>query len=264
MKKIRYKETSLELEEKAKPSLATSRASIGMESSIGEFYYISVDKLCPDDNQPRKIFSHEALNDLSCSIKEYGIRQPLTVRKEENGINYFIVSGERRWRAAKLAGLRTVPCIILRQDEKSEEIALIENLHREDLHPIEFGEACVKLINQNHLKSQSEICNILSVSKGKVSECIALTVLSDEIKKLILSNNIRQRDKLRSVLKVNNNLERAKEILGIIPIPRHNYSVLRITKTHNGLQYQIGGARKLSLQEREDFKDLLQQLLNKI
>ena len=265
MQKIRYKESSTELEEKTKPSLTRSRASIGMESSIGEFYYIPIEKLCPDINQPRKIFSKDSIDELSYSIKNYGVRQPLTIKKMEgNHQGYCIISGERRWRAAKQANLKTVPCIILRQDEKSDEIALIENLHREDLHPIEFGEACLKLIKTKHLKSQSEISNILSVSRGKVSECIALVSLPEEVKKIILSNNIRQRDKLRSVLKIGNDLERAKQILGITPILRNNYSVLRITKTHKGLQIQIGGAKRLSSQETEDLKKMLYKLLNEI
>jgi ParB family chromosome partitioning protein len=265
MKKIKYKNSPVELEEKMMPSSFRSRASIGMENSIGEFYYIQVEKLYPDAMQPRKVFVKESIDELSDSIKHYGIRQPLTVKKAESDNDlYCIVSGERRWRAAKQANLKTVPCLILKQDESPDEIALVENLHREDLHPIEFGEACLKLIESRKLKSQSELTEMLSVSKGKISECIALGSLSNDIKKIILDNNIRQREKLRLVLKVKNDLEEAKKVLGITPIRRNNYSVLRIVNTHKGFQIQMNGLRRLSAQEKIIFKQSLYKILEKV
>ena len=98
---------------------------------------LPVQKLEPNPLQPRKLFEEEELQDLADSISQHGVIQPLTVRAGENGY-YQIIAGERRWRAARLAGLRTVPVVVIEADDKTAmELALIENLQREDLNPME-------------------------------------------------------------------------------------------------------------------------------
>ena len=120
-----------------------------------EITNISVDEIFPNTYQPRRFFNEEALQELSQSIKEYGIIQPITVRKR--GSKFELVAGERRWRAARLAELNVVPCNVIDiTDTESAEIALLENLQREDLNFIEEAEAYYNLIN-DHKFTQDEL-----------------------------------------------------------------------------------------------------------
>src|SRR3990167_11470488 len=136
MAKVKYTKISPELEMLATPVASqNSRVSIGFEDEVGEFYYFSVEDLIPYKNQARTIFDEEEINKLSETIKEHGIRQPLTILKSINSPNkYEVVSGERRLRAAKLVGLKKVPCIIIRDERHADEISLLENIQRQDLH----------------------------------------------------------------------------------------------------------------------------------
>jgi len=127
-----------------------TRSSIYTENFKGEFYNISVDKLIPFKNQARKIFDEKSMLNLAKTIKEHGIRQPLTVIPSDirEGC-YEVISGERRLRAAKSIGMEKVPCIIIHDMLKAEEIALIENIQREDLHPVELLKAFSNLLHNN-------------------------------------------------------------------------------------------------------------------
>ena len=120
-----------------------------------EIMNVKIDSIFPNAYQPRKFFNEEALNELSQSIKEHGIIQPITVRKM--GEKFELVAGERRWRAARMAELEVVPCNIIEiTDTQSAEIALLENLQREDLNFIEEAEAYYNLIN-DHKFTQEEV-----------------------------------------------------------------------------------------------------------
>ena len=120
-----------------------------------EIMNVKVDSIFPNAYQPRKFFNEEALNELSQSIKEHGIIQPITVRKM--GEKFELVAGERRWRAARMAELEVVPCNIIEiTDTQSAEIALLENLQREDLNFMEEAEAYYNLIN-DHKFTQEEL-----------------------------------------------------------------------------------------------------------
>ena len=122
-----------------------------------EITSIRVDKIFPNTYQPRRFFNEEALEELSQSIKEHGIIQPITVRKR--GESYELVAGERRWRAARMAEIEEVPCNIIDiTDTQSAEIALLENLQREDLNFIEEAEAYYNLIH-DHKFTQEELAN---------------------------------------------------------------------------------------------------------
>ena len=108
---------------------------------------IPIDEITPNPKQPRESFSHEEMEDLISSIKEHGILQPLIVSPRDEG--YALVAGERRWRAAKMAGLRTVPAIVRSVKEQQKlELALIENIQRQNLNPIEEAKAYKKLIDE--------------------------------------------------------------------------------------------------------------------
>lgn len=149
---------------------------------------ININDIEPNIGQPRQIFDSDKLNDLAESIKIYGVVQPLIV-KNENGI-YKIIAGERRWRAARLAGLKTVPCIV-RDCTNAEmmQVALIENLQRQDLNPIEEAEAFEKLINE-HGVTQERIAMIVGKSRPAVTNSLRLLNLPVEVKNMIVSGQI--------------------------------------------------------------------------
>lgn len=141
-----------------------------------------------NDNQPRKQFDEEGLMNLAQSIKEHGIVQPIIVRKD--GSIYQIVAGERRWRAARLAGLKTVPVVVKDYtDEQLLEIALIENLQREDLNPIEEANAYKVLIDEYSL-SQEEIGKRIGKSRSAITNSIRLLNLPTEIVDYLIAGKI--------------------------------------------------------------------------
>ncbi len=149
---------------------------------------LKINEVEPNSEQPRKHFNDEKLSQLSESIKQYGIVQPLIVKKEEN--TYKIVAGERRWRAARLAGLQTVPVIIRDLTSKQVmEIALIENLQREDLNPIEEAEAYEKLISDFGM-TQEEISLAVGKSRPAIANSVRLLTLQDKIKSKLIGGEI--------------------------------------------------------------------------
>lgn len=149
---------------------------------------ISIDEIEPNKNQPRKIFEDDSLNELSESIKQHGIIQPLIVVKKDDF--YEIIAGERRWRAARLAGITEIPVIIKDySNEQALEIALIENIQREDLNPIEEAEAFKRLIEDYGLK-QEELAEKVSKSRTAVTNSMRLLNLDDRIKQMITENLI--------------------------------------------------------------------------
>ena len=142
----------------------------------------------PNREQPRKHFDEDGLLELAESIKQYGILQPLLVQ-EKNGY-YEIIAGERRWRAAKLAGLKEVPVIIRKlTDQQIVEISLIENIQREDLNPIEEAQAYRRLMEEFHLK-QDEIAERVSKSRTAVTNSMRLLKLSKQVQQMVIDEMI--------------------------------------------------------------------------
>jgi len=149
---------------------------------------LKINEIEPNNNQPRKKFDDEKLNMLSESIKKHGVVQPIIVKKEDN--TYRIVAGERRWRAARMAGLKSIPVIIKELTNKQVmEIALIENLQREDLNPIEEAEAFEKLINEYNL-TQEELSESIGRSRSAISNTIRLLGLSEKVKNCLINQEI--------------------------------------------------------------------------
>lgn len=145
--------------------------------------HVAVSKLIVNPFQPRKIFNEEALKELAESIKEHGIIQPIVVRKKEK--KYEIIAGERRFRAAKLAGLKEVPAIVKEMTEQQMmEVAILENLQREDLTPIEEAEAYSSLI-ENLNFTQDELAKRLGKSRPHIANHIRLLQLPEEVRKLM-------------------------------------------------------------------------------
>ena len=149
---------------------------------------IAVDKLKPGHYQPRQEFSKEALQELSISIKSNGILQPIVARKK--GDTFEIIAGERRWRAAQMAGLHEVP-VILREfrDQEALELALVENIQREDLNPIEEAEAYQRLIQEFSL-SQQQVADKVGKERATVANAVRLLALPSEVLKMITQKEL--------------------------------------------------------------------------
>ena len=144
---------------------------------------IPIDEVHPNPNQPRKNFDQTALEELAQSIKNHGVIQPLVVNKEDNG--YMIIAGEKRWRASKIAGLEFVPCIVKNYTEKQiKEIALIENLQREDLNPVEAAKAIKQLMDEYNF-TQEIVADRIGKSRPNVTNLLRLLSLYPDVLKLV-------------------------------------------------------------------------------
>ena len=149
---------------------------------------VKISLIEPNRDQPRKDFNEEELQELAESIKIYGVLQPLLVQKK--GTSYELIAGERRWRAAKLAGLKEVP-VVLREYSKQQamEIALIENVQRADLNPIEEAQAYQQLVKEFHL-TQEEIAARVSKNRATITNAMRLLKLDEEIQNLLIKGAI--------------------------------------------------------------------------
>jgi ParB family transcriptional regulator, chromosome partitioning protein len=144
----------------------------------GGFYQIEIASILPDPNQPRKYFEPESLRELSQSIFQKGVLQPVIIRKDEKG-KIFLVAGERRFKAAKMAGLETIPAILTKGNPL--EISLIENLQREDLKPVEEAEALHRMI-EDHKYTHERLALAIGKARSTITETLSLNRLPEEIK----------------------------------------------------------------------------------
>ena len=160
----------------------------GTENGNNAETFVKITKVEPNREQPRKNFNEDALQELADSIKEHGILQPILVKDRKD--HYEIIAGERRWRAAKLAGLKEVPVIIRDlSDQEIVEIALIENIQREDLNPIEEAQAYKRLLTEFNLK-QDEVAERVSKSRTAVTNSMRLLKLCDEVQQMVIDDMI--------------------------------------------------------------------------
>ena len=151
--------------------------------------YLPISQVEPGLNQPRKNFDDEALEDLADSIREHGIIQPLTVRRLNSGY-YQIIAGERRWRAAKKAGLYEVPAVIIEADDrKVMELGLIENLQREDLNPMEEAEGYQVLLTDYGM-TQEEVARRMGKSRPAITNALRLTALPPEVRDMLIQGQL--------------------------------------------------------------------------
>lgn len=165
---------------------------------------VDINKLEPNREQPRKNFDEDALLELSESIKQFGLLQPILVQDRDT--YYEIIAGERRWRAAKLAGLKEVPVVIRNLTEQEIlEISLIENIQREDLNPIEEALAYKRLLTEFNLK-QDEVAERVSKSRAAVTNSIRLLKLSDEVQQMVINEMI-STGHARAILGIENHEE---------------------------------------------------------
>ena len=171
----------------------------GLGALLGDFQEESVEKspyqilpihkIEPNPNQPRQDFDEEELQNLADSIREHGVVQPLTVRELENGY-YQIIAGERRWRASRLAGLHEVPAVIIEADDrKTMELALIENLQRQDLNPVEEAQGYQVLMTEYGL-TQEETAQRVGKSRPAVANALRLMTLCPEVLELVRAGQL--------------------------------------------------------------------------
>ncbi len=149
---------------------------------------VKITKVEPNRKQPRKKFDEDSLQELADSIRQFGLLQPILVQDRKD--HYEIIAGERRWRAAKIAGLKEVPIIVRDYSEQEiMEISLIENIQREDLNPIEEAQAYKRLLTEFNLK-QDELAERVSKSRAAVTNSIRLLKLCDEVQQMVIDDMI--------------------------------------------------------------------------
>ncbi len=200
--------------------LHRQRRELRREDDACRIHLLNPDRICPNPSQPRKVFSDAAILKLADSIRKYGILQPITVRRtcDENtpfGGLYEVIAGERRLRAAKVLGMEYVPCIIVEVgSEESAKLALVENIHREELNIFEEAAAISSLVEKYHLK-QEQIASMLSVSQSYVGNKLRLLKLTEPERNLIIKNDLTERH-ARALIKINDPVTRLKALGYII------------------------------------------------
>lgn len=159
-----------------------------VEKPVASEMKLKISEIEPNSLQPRKDFNEDALAELADSIKKFGIIEPIVVSKK--GRSYVIIAGERRWRAARLAGLKEVPVIVREySDRERMEVALIENIQREDLNPVEEAMAYQSLIEEYNLK-QDELAERVSKGRSTITNSLRILKLSDKVKQMLIDDMI--------------------------------------------------------------------------
>ncbi len=171
------------------PSAEPMSTQVETHTSKQSIADIHVESILPGDAQPRQVFEKESLEELTQSIKDHGVLQPILVRKRYAG-QYEIIAGERRWRAAQAAGMHSVPCVIADMaDEKVLTVALVENIQRRDLNPIEEAEAYRRLADDLGY-TQSEVAEAVGKKRSSVTNALRLLKLPIQVRELVLDQTL--------------------------------------------------------------------------
>lgn len=174
---------------------------------------LKINDVEPNVNQPRKSFDDEKLSELADSIKEHGVIQPIIVSKKDN--YYQIIAGERRWRASKKAGLKTIPAIVRSYDDKkTREVSLIENIQRQNLNPLETAKAIKELMDE-HSMTQEEISKTLGKSRSSIANTLRILNLDERVQEMIEAGQISE-GHARTIASVESPAKQYKLALDII------------------------------------------------
>lgn len=165
----------------------------------GRMLNLALTLLQPNPDQPRKYFDDAAHEELAASIRSVGVLQAITVRKDPAGTGYIIISGERRWRAAKAAGLSKIPALV-HDDQNALEIALVENVQRENLNPIELAESLLKL-REARAFSDSDLARVIGKSRPSVNELLSLNHLPESVREECRTSDKYSKSQLLEVLR---------------------------------------------------------------
>ena len=223
---------------------------------------ISISSIIPNKNQPRKIFEKEALEDLKNSIKERGIIQPLIVRRsnDQNGM-FELIAGERRWQAAQSAGLHEVPVVVVEADNlKSLELAIIENVQRKDLNPIEEAESYKNLID-NFGYDQDKVSVFIGKSRSHISNSLRLLSLPQKIIEMIKNEKISQ-GHAKVLIGLDNALLLAEKIIKKKLSVRQTESLVRIVKNGSNKIYKSKDTNVLATEKELTEKIGMRVILN--
>jgi ParB family chromosome partitioning protein len=254
------------------------RTNILTDNLRGEFLKVPISNLRPYKNQARTLFDESELRPLANTIKKHGIRQPLTVIIiPDNPGFYEVISGERRLRAAELIGLERVPCIILENEKNAEEVALIENIQRKDLHPIELSNAILKLFKTEKYGSHEEMASALGFARSKITELISISEIPEEIKDTLLKMGHVSRKFLRKLLSQNsieemknliglNQEQKASAEVGVYKKTKHSKKpvLLRISSGESGLEMFTSKLYFLDSNKKEKLKELLTEFIKSL
>ena len=235
---------------KSKKGLGRGLSSLIGDSDVKENKTtISISSIIRNKYQPRKKFENESLEELTNSIKERGIIQPIIVRKSDDIIDKFeIVAGERRWQAAQKAGLHKVPAIVIEADNlKSLEFAIVENVQRKDLNPIEEAEGYKRLID-DFKYDQEKVSKFIGKSRAHISNCIRLLSLPKEIIELIIEEKISQ-GHAKILVGLENAILLAKKIISKKLSVRQTENLVRLIKTKNNYSNKRKDPNILSIEE---------------
>lgn len=241
--------------------------SILTENSYTAVQFIEIDRLISFKNQRRSYFNNEKIKTLADTIKEHGIRQPLTViQSEDDPVKFEIVSGERRYLAAKMVGLDKVPCIIIHNKKAAEEIAIIENVQRVDLHPIELGKAYKGLLDNGIVNSKSDLAAKIGVPRTQVSEYIGFSNFPDKIVFDLISNDISSRRILRKIAKCSDIDEMEQIVIKVLGA--HNEArrktIVKFSLLGRDIETTFYDKLKLSKNELRNLKQKLENVLKLI
>ncbi len=238
-----------------KRKLGKGLKGLGVKSLIPqekEFFICDIDKIVTNENQPRKSFDAEKLEELAVSIKEHGIIQPIVVKR--NGDKYVIIAGERRFRASKIAGLKQIK-VVLFSGKEDYQVSLIENLQRENLNSVEIAEAYGEIIKQNNF-TQQELSEKIGKSRSEIANYLRLLSLSETVKQLLRENKISMgHARALTVLEVNQQIELAKMII------EKSLSVRETEKLANNFKSNHNITPKKN-REKIDFSELEKELEN--
>ncbi len=265
MSKVKYKQPSSGMDRMLIKQDSNSRPSVGLTEIKAEIYYLSPDIIIPYKNQARKNITDESLVELAVSIQSQGILQPLQVIPSlENQGKFEVVSGERRLMAAKKIHLETVPCMILDRDRDADEIALIENIQREDLHPIELAEAIGKLLDGKKQGSQSELAERIGMSKQQISHLFAISRLPEDVKQYFLQQKTVQINVLKSIAYLKDENSIREKVFRDIKTQNEYRSILRISFDGESFKFDHLKIDQLSPEEKERLRVELINFMQKL
>lgn len=250
--------------------------SFTTEADPNKILNIPIDSIVPNPDQPRKHFDEEPLTNLMESVREKGLLQPVVVRKAEEGKGFILIAGERRWRAAKAAGLRKIP-VLVRQNDDPLELALVENLQRQDLRPLEEAEALLKLKERRGFTDEI-LARIVGKSRSTITELLTLNQLPESVKeecrtsdnysKSILISIVRQPDVesqlalWRSVQSRNLSVHEARKV--VKRQKRPGAKPYQFKYQPEGHPFTVCVTFRKSTVSDEEIKDALQQALKSI
>ena len=239
--------------------------SLNENESDGELITLPIMKVEPRDDQPRSVFDDEKLQELADSIAQYGVIQPITVRKRENGY-YQIIAGERRWRASRLAGLVEVPVrVVMADDRRVAELALVENLQREDLNPVEEAKGYKSLIEEYGL-TQEEAAKSVGKSRPAVANSMRLLGLSPEVLAMLERGELSagHARPLLQLTDAQSQLDAAKTVVsGGLSVRKTEQLVARLIKKKNEEEKPKTATEELFVNYIADTSDMLSRRLGR-